>query len=210
MNTLRALLLLAVVFTAPAATVQLGIQHYTDSQFIGGTAIWEVGSAGDVEPFLTFKGGDFSASFSASWTFNFAPGAVTSASTAFGIWDHDSAAPGSQVASFTVDGFDLTALLDAAFESAGGTQAENNIYSVVLPAAALALLSDGVANFSLTLQGSGLQGAPGTSLRTTVNNGAGLDFATLTIEAIPEPASLLLFGCGLAALAFARRHIARS
>jgi PEP-CTERM motif len=206
---LRFLLICTVVATtatARAGAVQLGMQNYSDGQLINGVAAWEAGSAGDVEPFKTFKGNDFTTNFSVSWTFNFAAGTVAAASTTIGIWDHDSAAPGDQVASFTVNGFDLSALLNGAFNSKGGAQAENDIYTIALPNAALGLLSAGVANFQLTLQGLGLQGVPGTCCNTTPDNGAGLDFVSLTTSAVPEPTSLILLGSSLVAFAFMRRR----
>ncbi len=200
------LLICGVATTATAGTIQLGIQNYSDGQLIPSVPSWEAGSAADVEPFKFFQGNDLETSFSVSWTFNFAAGTVAAATTTIGILDHDSAAPGDQVASFTVNGFDLTALLNATFNSRGGRQAENNVYAVALPNAALGLLSDGIANFQLTLQGPGIQGVAGSCCSITSGNGAGLDFVSLTTSAVPEPTSLILFGGGLAALALMRRH----
>jgi hypothetical protein len=55
-------------------------------------------------------------------------------------------------------------------------------------------LSDGIANFQLTLQGPGLQGVPGSCCNDlTPGNGAGLDFVSLTTVAVPAP----LIGHGL-------------
>ena len=200
------LLICTIRPTATAGTIQLGIQNYSDGRLINGAAAWEAGSAADVAPFRTINGSDFGTSFSASWTFEFAAETVAAASTTIGIFDHDSAAPGDQVASFTVDGFNLSTRLNGAFNSRGGTQNENNIYTIALPNAALGLLSDGIANFQLTLQGPGLQGVPGSCCDTTSGNAAGLDFVSLTTSAVPEPTSLILFGGGLAALALMHRY----
>jgi hypothetical protein len=200
MITFRAVLVACVALnTAAGAVIKLGTQNYSEGQLIESVAAWEAGSSGDVGPFGAFNGSDFGSPFSAVWTVSFAPQVLAGATTTVGIWDHDSAAPGNQVASFSVDTFDLTALLNAAFNSEGGTQNENNIYTIALPSAALVFLSDGVATFQLTLQGPGLLGASGSCCISSPNNGAGLDFVSLTAS-IPEPSSLILFGGALAAL----------
>jgi hypothetical protein len=193
------LLLLVVASSASAVIVTLGDQDFTDGQMLTGVAQFNGASVGEPVPFDQFYGSDFTVNFSQPFTFNYGAGAVTGASLTFGIWDHDSQAPGNQVASFTVDGFDLTAQLNAAFESHGGAQSEVDVYTLTLPAGALPLLADGQANFSLTLQGPGLQSG-GT---TTAANGAGLDFATLNTQ-VPEPATIGAMAAA-AALLGARR-----
>jgi len=122
------------------------------------------------------------------------------------MYDHDSAAVGEQVRSFTVDGSDLTALLNAAFDATGGKQAEYNTYTLAIPTFATPNLADGSATFSLTLQGPCLIGVPGSSDTYPGGNGAGLDFATLSIVPEPHAASM---GALLMATSTLRRRTRR-
>jgi len=124
---------------------------------------------------------------------------VTSASLVLGLYDDDSHRPNDQVASLSLDGVDLTSLLNAALESRITQSAGIYIYDLELPAFALPALSDGQAAFSLALQ-AGCSCQP--------RNGAGLDYATL--EIVPEPGTALLVGLGLAGLAASRRHGTRA
>jgi len=176
----------------------LGDQDFTNGTFLSGVAAFNTPSVGEPAPFDQFRGSDPVANsvFSESFTFNYAPiVGVTSATITLGIFDHDSQAAGNQVASFTVDGNDLTALLNADFEARGGSQAEYNVYTVALPGSAFAALLDGSATFGLTLAAPSL-GAGATPLP---GNGAGLDFATLRINtsAIPESGTLALLASSL-------------
>jgi hypothetical protein len=201
---------LFVTASVYAFDVQIGTQHFTDGQGIE-LGTYETAVASQPAPFDQFYGSDPDGpNFSASWTFNFAPGSYSSASLTFGIFDHDSQAPGDQVNSFQLNGNDLTSLLNTAFESHGGTQEEYNIYTIDIPASDLASLSSGVALFDLVLQGPGLFGAPLDSYPTTASlldfNGAGLDFARLSVAPLPEPSTLLLLGTGLAGIGLLRRR----
>ena len=160
-------------------------------------------------PFNAFCGSDTGASnstsCSASWTFTYPVPDFTiyGATLTLGILDIDSAAPGNQVEAFTLNGSDLTGLLNAASEGLdGGAGAPNNQYDILtinIPSADFATLASGTATFDLTLQGPGLG-----VLGTTPSNGAGLDFSTLYI-ATPEISSWMLFVTGM--LCFGIRRI---
>lgn len=173
-------------------------------------------AAGDPAPFNEFIGLDTSAgpNFSANWTFNAYGGPVVdpilSATIQIGLYDGDSVANGDQVASFTVDGVDLTAALNAVLEATPSQTGTEVHYTVSLSAAALAELLDGSATVSLTLQGPGFG-----VLGDLPNNGAGVDFSILSITTdtgtnppptgIPEPGSATLAVLGLGLLARRRR-----
>lgn len=181
--------------------VTLGDQDFEDGASVT-TGAFLAASVGEPAPFQAFLGSDPNGpDFAGTWTFTYAPlPAVSSASLALGIFDHDSAAAGNQVASFILDGLDLTAAMNTLFEAAGGVTSEYNVYVLSLPQAALPALSDGSAAFALTLQGPGLG-----VLGLTAFNGAGLDFSTLTV--VPEPSSVVLLA--LASLAVTRRGRAK-
>ena len=199
----KAVLVLAAILAgmypasqANATILTLGEQDFANGSFTS-LGVFNTAGAGEPAPFDLFRGNDpIGPNFSESWTFSYSPGAVTSASISIGIFDHDSFVAGNQVASFSVDGFDLTALLNALFEGSGGAQTEYNVYTLALPAGAFAALSDGSATFSLTLQGS-------TS--PPPFNGAGLDFSTLDISNVPEPGTLGLLGVAAAGFFSSRR-----
>lgn len=143
--------------------------------------------------------------FEKSWTHDFGPivDPILSATITFGIIDHDSAAPGSQLALFTLDGNPRTVELDALFEAGGGSgDQEYNVYSLALPGSFFADLTDGLMMAQLNLDGPGsvptLFPIGGSNPPTeTATNGAFLIFSTLEIEtdvlSVPEPGTLLLF-----------------
>jgi hypothetical protein len=144
--------------------------------------------------------------FSVNWTHSF--GAVTdqivSASLEIGIYDHDSSASGSQVSLLDLDGTDLTAALNALFETPGdGEELEYNVYTVTLPGSALPALADGLLQVQLDLDGPGLVRPlfplPGPNPPVEVEfNGAHLIYSTLIVETqiIPEPSALVLVSLG--------------
>jgi hypothetical protein len=189
------LILLACVDPVSAQAVTLGDQDFANGAFPDNT-VFDNASLGEPPAFDGFNGHDIFTSFSDTWTFIYSPQSVASATITLGLYDHDSAAPGDQVQTFTVDGNDLTALLNAALEATGGTQIEYNTYTINLPASAIPSLADGSATFSLALQGQGLAGVPGEVGNLSPQNGAGLDFATLTMN-VPEPSCAIVL-CMLA------------
>ena len=212
MNQLRlsviAVVMLACIGQARGANVTLGEQDFLNGTFPSFTPYGNA-STGEPVPFNGFRGTDLSTGdpFTGTFTFNYSPDVVTSGSITLGLYDHDSAATGSQVQSFLVDGNDLTALLDSALNASGGTQVEYNVYTIPIPAGALPAFTDGSATFSLTLQAPGLEGVDGTSDLTTQGNGAGLDFATLNL--VPEPSGFMTICMG-AALVLRRRASRRT
>jgi hypothetical protein len=207
-KTIVALVLLTGSQFALANTVvTLGDQDFAD----GATPVtgdFLTAGGGEPAPFNgVFIGSDVGGpNFSTSWAFSYGAIAdtITGGSLSFGIYDHESAASGNQVASFTVNGVDLTGALNTLFEAHGGASREDNVYTLTLPASTFAGLASGTVNVSLALAGPGL----GLFGETTFN-GAALDFSTLDIAtAVPEPLSSTLLLIGVpAVLAAARRKI---
>jgi hypothetical protein len=231
MAKLRAALLGAWIAAAAsgarAERMQLGVQDFSDGQILGcfsPRAGCAVGWTGATDPFNRFVGSDpelgSALNFSTRWTFDVSrtgatlPGAVR---LEIGLYDHDSAASGSQLDSFWLDpgtaaAQDLSPLLDAALEAPGvGEQQEYDVLAIDLPPAARAsLFSSSSATFALALKGPALiQAKSGGVVEAAGSNGAGLDFArlTLTYGAAPEPASALL--CALAGAWLAGARIGR-
>lgn len=207
-KTIAALALLAGSQVALANTiVTLGDQDFVDGA-TPTTGDFLTAGGGEPAPFNgVFVGSDSGSNFSASWAFSYGAIADTiiGGSLSFGIYDHESAASGNQVASFTVNGVDFTGALNTLFESHGGASREDNVYTLTLPSSTFAGLASGTVNVSLSLAGPGL----GLFGETTFN-GAALDFSTLDIAtAVPEPltSTLLLLGVP-AVLAAARRKMA--
>ena len=175
---------------------------FTDGQTVA-SGTFNSTNAGEPAPFNAFNGADPSGpNFSASWTFSYGAivGTVSSATLQIGLLDGDSAASGNQVASYTIGGIDITALLNTVMEATPGANSKENYYQITLPASTFSLLALGGPTVSLTLQGPGLG-----VLGETNFNGAALDFSTITINssdavgATPLPATLPLFATGLGA-----------
>jgi hypothetical protein len=215
----------AAAGSARASTLQLGTQDFSNDQVLGCfsptpgcTVAWTSAS----DPFNRFSGSDpgiaGAADFLVQWSFDLAsigperPGAVR---IEIGLYDHDSAAPGSQLAYFLLNpgssnARDLTAQLEALFELPGiGEHQEYSVFGFDLPQPALdSLLSGSAATFELKLKGPALIKMQSGAIATAEgSNGAGLDFARLTLTGgatVPEPAAAFLAGLALAALAVAR------
>jgi hypothetical protein len=185
---------------------------------------------GSVAPFLGGCGDLFS-HCDTTWTHSYGAIAdpILSATLTLGIYNHGSASAGSQLASFSAGLSDLTTSMDALFESTGGALDEYNVYSLLLPAALLAELTDGVLEIALTLQGPvdgpcplfpGPNDPPCTPPvpDSVPFNAAHLIFSTLdiTIEdpiippdpSVPLPSSLYLLAIGGLMLARSRRRAA--
>ncbi|AAZ28718.1 PEP-CTERM sorting domain-containing protein [Colwellia psychrerythraea] len=170
--------------------------------------------AGQPAPFDAGIGSElFGDPANVNWLFNY--GAITdtilSASFSFGIWDHDSAASGSQLDAFSLGSIDTTVALDAMFESGGGaTDAQYSVYTFNLGATFFADLADGNFSVDLDIGGAGLQTAlMGGQVSETATNGYHLIYSSLNIVTedsgpgpipVPEPSTLLLFVLSLAGL----------
>ena len=126
------LLIGAIPADADVMTTSLGnVSPFADGYFPN--LLFEVlpAQAGQPVPFDQGYGADPILDFAVNWTFNYpAPtGPITAVSITVGVLDHDSASPGSQLALYDVDGTNVTAALDAAFEGHGGANNEYNEYN---------------------------------------------------------------------------------
>src|SRR5687768_17426891 len=100
----RGLLLSATILPASsfALLITLGEQDFTNGQVLTFTQFTSA-SVGEPAPFDTFYGSDPSGpNFSKSFTFNFAPGSLSSATLSFGLYDGDGNEIGTQLASFSL------------------------------------------------------------------------------------------------------------
>lgn len=153
---------------------------------------------GSPAPFNAVCGNINTTNCSASWTFNYSfptGQTVIGATLSLGIDNLDSSVAGNQVASYLVDGTDLTATLNTVAEAldggAGSTRNEYDVLTVNIPSTVFTTLQGGSTNVSLALQGPGLG-----VLGTTKDLAADLVFSTLDIQtatsSVPEPAALPL------------------
>lgn len=174
-----------------------------------------VGSSLLADPSLDINNGfdgfdnDTGGGYAGSWSFSGSAvtDPVASAVLEFGIYDHDSAAPGDQVASFAVDGVDLTSELNAIMNGSGGGVfptvpaffSEYNVYSIALPSSAFAAVSDGSVDVSLSLQN-------GFAFSGSTGNNASVSYSLLTITSVPEPGSLAVLAMGTIPVMIRRRR----
>ena len=139
---------LALVSQAAAADVllTLGEQDFTNGS-TPGTADFLTAGGNESAPFDgVFSGADTASNFSTSWTFASygSQPTILGASLTLGIYDHESAAPGNQVAAFTLNGFDLTSAMSTLFE----VPAEITAYLAELDAFIEREMGGGVYGFS--------------------------------------------------------------
>lgn len=200
-----ALALLVATATAHAQTASLG---NTASGLADGDSPTILDllaiQGGQPAPFDAGIGSElFGPDLDATFTFTYvAPvNPILSATLELGIFDHDSAAAGSQLLLFEVGGIDVTALMNAQFEASGGGDNEYNVYAIDLPASVFADFADGSTEVTITLQAPGQQTSIFAPFDVTETNGnAGhLIYSTLDIvaPAVPTPAAL---PAGLAAM----------
>lgn len=229
--TVTFLLALGGLQAATAATITTSIGNtasgLSDGDIPDGFLLGGI-QGGQTPPFDQSCGSDLFGNCSAAWSFSYGAIAdpISSASLTLGIVDHDSAASGSQLSLYTLDGNSLTAALDAQFEAVGdGLDGMYNVYTIDL-VGLFANLTDGSALISLALALPGLQtctlpfACPGETLpfvSETATNGANLIFSTLTIETqditippVPIPAAAPLFLSAIAAFGLYRRRVLRS
>lgn len=193
---MKYLAVLLFAFPALGATVMtLGTNEFPEGPLAPGTFT----TSSDPAPFNDLSGGDTTGNASFSFTFAFAVpvSPVTSASILLSLYELDSIAAGNQIGSFTFNGLDFTANLNAISEASPAANGTIKFLDLTLPASAFAQIQTGTVNIFLSFAGPG-QGALGT----TTFNGGGIDFAQLTydtVQGVPEPSTFLLaVGGGLA------------
>jgi hypothetical protein len=214
--------------SARAGSMQQGIQDFAEGQVLGcfsPTPSCSSAWTSATDSFNRFLGSDpgiaGATNFSAEWTFDLGPiiaEPIIAFRLAIGLYDLDSSAPGSQVASFRLSagpsaGWDLKAQLESALERPGiGEQMEYNVIELDLePSRMLSreiAENGGIARFLLQLQGPAwIKTRSGSTVSATGSNGAGLDFVRLSFTSAataPEPAPLGLGALALVALALWR------
>lgn len=194
---MKYLAVLLLAFPALGATViTLGTNEFPEGPLAPGTFT----TSSDPAPFNDLSGGDTTGNASFSFTFAFAVpvSPVTSASILLSLYELDSIAAGNQIGSFTLNGLDFTANLNAISEASPAANSTIKYLDLVLPASAYAQIQTGTVNIFLSFAGPG----QGVLNPPTTFNGGGIDFAQLTydtVQGVPEPSTFILaVGGGLA------------
>lgn len=197
----------AMVAGAHGATVSIGTAHFTNGQTGIGSGTFNSAVAAQPAPFNQFLGGDVAGpDFDATWTFTYTPvSTVLAATLTIGVYDGDFAATGQQLNLMEIDGVVISGIAGPVFEAGPGATGQYGIYTIVLPATVYPGLFDGSATVHMTLAGPG-----GGVVGETTNNGAGIDFARLDIQEIPETGAGLLILAGGLFMASQRRRAVRT
>ncbi|HEX2748266.1 MAG TPA: hypothetical protein VHM91_09740 [Verrucomicrobiales bacterium] len=210
LRTITSLLLTGTVLlgaaeTSRAVIVSIGTQHFGNGQTNIGSGTYNTAVAAQPSPFNGFLGGDVAGpDFDATWIFTYSSvPTVSGASLTIGLYDGDFATTGTQLSLLSIDGNNITGLASLIFEAGPGATNQYGVYEIALPASVYASLQDGSATIHMTLAtGGGILGP-------TSNNGAGIDFAILSVQ-VPEAGPGMLVCLGGAALAARRRRCAKS
>jgi len=191
----------------------------TDGQTLGGA---EFNGSSDPAPFDILYGRDSASNFSVSWSQAYTAIAdpITAATLQLGIFDVDGDVAGDQVGSFTLNGIDLTAALNASVNAKTFTgDSKYGIYDLDLSAATFTALATGRLEFALALSGPARN-----VLGSTRFNAAILDYSSLTVTSnavtpptppvqpsVPEPATwaMMLAGFGMVGAGVRRRPARR-
>ena len=190
----------AVTISDAGTQVEVGGTPAADGQVVASSA-W-TGST-DPLPFDVRSGFDDNTNFSVAWsqTYTAPGGSVESATLLLGLYDVDSLAAGNQIGLLTLNGIDLTAILNAIVESKPYDSLTYGLYEIALPSTTYAALLGGNLSFQLNLTGPG---RVGDGMATTHNAGI-IDFSRVTITtstgtapAVPEPGTwaMMLLGFG--------------
>lgn len=201
----------AALLSAMAAEGAIIVQQTQGEQDFANLTVvtsgpYTTAGANENSPFNQIFGGDAVANGSFSWTFTFAPivQQIGSATLLMALYETESSAGGDQFASFTLNGVNLTAAMNALHEGTAGAGSQIVHYTLNLPSSVFSQLATGTVTLSLTLQGPGIG-----VLGPTTFNGGGIDFSTLTInDEIPEPGTGFLVGGAVLAALWARRRLA--
>ena len=150
--------LLCGTISAPAAvlTFPLGTSSFPDGAQVGSGTYT---AASDVAPFNTFIGSDVSGpNLSTAWTFTYPQinDAIAWATILVSLYDDDSLAAGSQLATFNLNGaVDLRSALDTLMEAKQNGSGLIAYNTVDIPSSGFAQLASGNVTVNFAFQGRG-------------------------------------------------------